>query len=283
MQNSGKKLGQYFLFNQKKIRKIVAALDLCPGDVLIEIGPGHGELTREIIKELKSVAANEWEFILIEKDKKLVLELQRKFQREKGVIVIEGDALKNLESQIFRLCHQPMVSARQANLKNTNSESVIKNLKIVGNIPYYITGYLLRILGELKNKPSLIVITIQKEVAERICSQPPKMNLLAASVQFWAEPKIVERIFRNDFRPQPEVESAVLRLAVRIPQPSEKEAKIYYPFIRRLFQQPRKTIGNNLKSMVPDCRSRNFGVDLNLRPQNLFLEQIKKLAGECEN
>lgn len=268
MRDGAKKLGQYFLFNRKKLQKIVELLDLRSGDVLMEIGPGRGALTGEIVKKLKAVAAGEFELILMEKDEELVRELRRKFHGERGLSVVEGDALKNLKSQILKL-------------KNANLEPVVKNLKIVGNIPYYITGRLLRILGELENKSSLIVITVQKEVAERICGRPPKMNLLAASVQFWAEPKIAERVSRNDFRPRPKVESAVLRLEVRVSQPSVAEAKIYYPFIRQLFRQPRKTIFNNLKSIIAGRRPQSLEAVLNLRPQNLSLEQIKKLAIDC--
>lgn len=267
MREQAKRLGQYFLCNQKKIEKIVETLDLRHGDVLMEIGPGRGALTKEILKRLKAAAYNEWKFILLEKDEKIVGELRRGFGKERGVSIVAGDALKNLKKEILKI-------------KNINSEPVVKNLKIVGNIPYYITGHLLRILGELENKPSLIVITIQKEVAERICEAPPKMNLLAASAQFWAEPKIAERISCNDFQPRPKVESAVLRLAVRVPQPSEQEAKIYYPFIRQLFKQPRKTIFNNLKLIIVEPYPPNLKTVLNLRPQNLSLGQIKKLAEE---
>ena len=164
-----KRLGQHFLINKTKLQKIVEALDLKPGDAVIEIGPGHGELTDELRNK-----NNELKLMTIERDNDLVELLKNKFARDKNLEVVHDDVLKILPD----LC-----------LKLHNS-----NFKIVGNIPFYITGYLLRILGELKNKPSLIVLTVQKEVAERICAEPPKMNLLAASVQFWAEPKIVDYI-----------------------------------------------------------------------------------------
>src|SRR3989344_6086795 len=190
-------LGQHFLKNKAKIKKIVEALNLENGDTVIEIGPGHGELTDEL-----GIMNNELRIIAIEKDKNLFKYLKNKFSQDKNIEIIEGDILKIFPSIIH------------------NSSFIIQNYKIVGNIPYYITGYLLRILGELEKKPSLIVLTIQKEVAERICAirqaqGKPKMNLLAASVQFWAEPKIIGYISKKDFRPAPKVDSAIIKLAIK--------------------------------------------------------------------
>ena len=91
--------------------------------------------------------------------------------------------------------------------------------KIVGNIPYYITGKLLRIISELEHKPERTVLLIQKEVALRICATPPDMNRLAASVQFWADAEIIAHVPRNDFSPAPEVDSAVVVLNAKIITP----------------------------------------------------------------
>src|SRR3989344_7110696 len=195
-------LGQHFLKNKAKLKKIIDALELKDGDIVVEVGPGHGELTQEIQKSKipeteqvrygagKNQSAN-WrtkiKIIAIEKDINLVKFLKEKFSKDKNIEIIEGDALKEIKNQISKI-----------KITNQNSK-IIKNLKIVGNIPYYITGYLLRILGELENKPSLIVLTIQKEVAQRVCAKPPKMNLLAASIQFWAEPKIIGSVSKKDF------------------------------------------------------------------------------------
>ncbi len=185
------RLGQNFLINGVKLRKIVETLDLKSDDTIIEIGPGHGELTEELrIQNL------EFRVIAVEKDKKLAENLKEKFAHDENIKIIEADILKIL----------PQIPKSYV----LNS----KSYKIVGNIPYYITGHLLRIVSELKNKPSLIVLTVQKEVAERICAEPPKMNLLAASVQFWAEPKIIDYISKKDFRPQPKVDSAIIKLKV---------------------------------------------------------------------
>lgn len=259
------KLGQHFLINKNKINKIIDSLELKSGDTIIEIGPGHGELTSGIRNYELGIRV-----IAIEKDKKLINDLQKNFSKNKNVKIIEGDALKIL----------PKIPKNQ-NLKP-------KTYKIVGNIPYYITGYLLRIIGELKNKPSLIILTIQKEVVERIVAKPPKMNLLAASVQFWAEPEIIDYILKKDFKPAPEVDSAIIKL---IPKTQNLKLKTYYSLIKIIFKQPRKTILNNILEAKKDGYQRKkmrkekiieklnkVGVNSNDRPQNLSIEQIKQLS-----
>lgn len=248
------------MLNKKKIGKIIETLELKPGDVVIEIGPGKGALTIPLAEQCQELGCK---IIAIEKDKELAENLVRQ-SADENVEIIFGDVLKIISQLI------------------TNHYSLITNYKIVGNIPYYITGYLLRILGELENKPSLIVLTIQKEVAQRICANPPKMNLLAASVQFWAEPKIIGYIPKKDFRPAPKVDSAIIRLIVN----SEKEivnSEKYYKFIKILFKQPRKTILNNLRPMTNDQRLlkeklEKFGINPQARPQNLSIEQIIELS-----
>jgi len=258
------KLGQHFLKNKIKLKKIVDALELESGDVVIEIGPGHGELTKEIKNQKSKI-----KIIAIEKDSSLVELLEKKFSEDKNIKVVEGDALKILPSLI------------------ENSKLKIENYKVVGNIPYYITGFLFRLIGELENKPNIIVFTIQKEVAERITAEPPRMNLLAASVQFWAEPKIIGYISKKDFRPVPKVDSAIIRLMptrIHADQNADQRGN-YYKFIRTLFKQPRKTIVNNLQPITNNKqlileKLKKLKIDPQSRPQNLTVEQIMQLSGE---
>ncbi len=252
-------LGQHFLISKNKLKKIVEALELKNGETIIEIGPGHGELTTVIKYQTSSV-----KIIAIEKDKKLIPFLQKKFALDKNIKIVDGDALKIL----------PELTKK---LKN-------RNYKISGNIPYYITGRLLRILSELKNKPSLTVLTTQKEVAQRICSQPPRMNLLATSVQFWAKPKIAGYISKKDFRPQPLVDSAIIKL---ITKNEPRGADNYYQLIKTIFKHPRKTIKNNLAVALGKLnfeKKNNFfeelqksGINLASRPQNLEVEDLLKI------
>jgi len=283
-----KYFGQHFLINKNKIRKIINALDLKPNDLIVEIGPGHGEITFAVIKKLSNLVIESFKMIAIEQDKKLAenLELKTKNSRIKNIKIIQSDALKILPKLITQLPNYP-----------------ITNYKLVGNIPYYITGRLLRIIGELKNKPSLIVLTLQKEVAERICARPPrrrgsgrraKMNLLAASVRFWAEPKIAGYISRKEFRPMPKVDSAILKLAVKKLDNREiTQSFNYHRFVRVLFKQPRKTILNNLLNIggsdvpefeidirKPDLQKllKTLNINPQSRPQDLDIRQIIKLS-----
>lgn len=268
------RLGQHFLVNKKKFRKIIEALDLKPGDTVVEIGPGHGELALLLARNFQFPISN-FQIIAIEKDSKLVKDLKSKIQNLgiKNIKITEGDALTILP-------------------KLTQSSKLIThNYKLVGNIPYYITGHLLRIIGELKNKPVLIIFTIQKEVAERVYAKPGQMNLLAASVQFWAEPKVIGRISQKDFRPVPKVDSAIIKLSPRIYADNKRiDADRYYRLIRILFKQPRKTILNNLVAsrqyQVSGIKNREGIIDklkkLDInpqdRPQDLNIEQIRQLS-----
>lgn len=252
-------LGQHFLVSKNKLKKIVEALELKNGETIIEIGPGHGELTTVIKYQISNI-----KIVAIEKDKKLIPFLQKKFALDKNIKIVDGDALRIL----------PELTKK---LKN-------RNYKITGNIPYYITGRLLRILSELKNKPSLIVLTTQKEVAQRIFSQPSRMNLLAASVQFWAEPKITGYVSKKDFRPQPLVDSAIIKL---ITKNEPCGADNYYRLIKIIFKHPRKTIKNNLAAALGKLNAevknkffeelRGSGIDPADRPQNLGVGDLLKI------
>src|SRR3989338_7249467 len=195
-----KSLGQNFLKDHKVLERIAEVLGVKKSDTVVEIGPGHGELTRRILKYSPK------KLIAIEKDGELIdAFLEELVNAHPNLQIIQSDALKEI----------PQVDYPY---------------KLVGNIPYYITGHLLRTLQEVSRKPSIIVLTLQKEVANRLCSEPPKMNFLADTVQFWAKPEIVRYISKKSFNPSPKVDSAVVKITPLSPQPSEKESISYYTF-----------------------------------------------------
>lgn len=251
------RLGQHFLKNETVLQKIAAALAISGSDIVIEIGPGHGELTKHLLTN------HPRRLIAIEKDQRLAEKLRIAFPKE-SLEIIEADALKLL----------PRI------VESLKSEEY----KICGNIPYYITGRLFRIIEELDYKPSLSVFTVQKEVAERIVAEPPRMNLLGASIRFWADPEIIKIISKKDFSPVPKVDSAVIVLKTK--KLTEKEVVVreeYYPFIKTLFKQPRKTILNNLsaldisKDKIREKLEQQV-VSPSNRPQELNFEKILALA-----
>ena len=243
-----KELGQNFLKDSKVLDRIVSVINISPEDTVIEIGPGHGELTRRILKE------NPKKVIAIEKDSELIEKFLDELIKENfNLEVVNEDALQYIP-----------------NLKNS--------YKLIGNIPYYITGALLRILGEIENKPEIVALTLQKEVAERLCANPPKMNLLAASVQLWGKPELIRYISRKSFKPAPKVGSAIITITPRKRNISLEESEKYYKTIHKLFNSPRKTIANNLKPLVAKEDLQTLGFDSKLRPQDLSIEDIKKIS-----
>ncbi len=253
-----KLLGQHFLKNPHVAQTIVRALDPRAGEIIFEIGPGHGELTLALAEAAKNAGAK---VVAIEKDPALAETLSARIDPD--VEIIAGDALKILAEEI--------------------SKRGAENFKIAGNIPYYLSGHLLRTISELQNKPSRVIFTVQKEVAERIIAAPAKMNRLAASVQFWATPKIIGRIPKEDFDPMPHVDSAIISLDRAEPRAAQPEK--YYELVRAVFAQPRKTIFNNIASHFknftrPEIENllEKCGIQPGARPQNLSVKDIVSLA-----
>ena len=255
------RLGQHFLVNKKVLQKIAAAVNIKSSDTVIEIGPGHGELT-EILK-MKNQKSK---IIAIEKDGQLAKTLKEKYKNDKNIEIVEGDALKIIPTLI------------------QHSSFGIHHYSLVGNLPYYITGKLLRIVSELRQKPKMCVFTIQREVAERIMATPPHMNILAAAVQIWAEPTIIGLISPHDFNPPPKVGSAVIKLTTRNLKLTTKEQEKYYNLIKLLFKQPRKTILNNFAEGVGLSKEKaakilqKYAINPQDRPQNMTIEQILELS-----
>lgn len=259
-----RKLGQHFLKNKKKIKKIIDLLNLEDSDKVIEIGPGKGALTKEIGKRDKNL-----EILAIEQDKNLVDYLKNHLTSE---IEENGNSIEVRYGNI--LTKLPPLSE---NLEN------FEEYKVVGNIPYYITGKLFRVFEEIDKKPKRIVLTIQKEVADRLVSKPPKANILSSSVQFWADVEKVMSLPKKDFDPAPEVNSAVVILT-----PKEYKKEItdrYYRMVRLVFKHPRKTVLNNLSIGIEDkgkddlrksLEKRN--IDLKSRPQNLSVNNLVSLS-----
>ncbi len=235
MLNKPKKfLGQHFLKNKKILEEMARAAELSKNDVVWEVGPGTGTLTEVLVLRAKKVIA-------VEKDRELIPLLQEKFGGRKNIKIIYGDILK------FDM----------AALK-------LKNYKIVANIPYYITSRFLRLfLSETKFRPKLMVLMVQKEVAERICAKPPRMNLLALSVQAYAEPEIIRRVSKNFFSPPPKVDSAIIKITLGH---SVSKSEQILALAKLAFQQKRKMLRRSLKQFKIPQKYQNK------RPEELSLK-----------
>lgn len=262
-----RRLGQHFLRDSTILRRIVELLQVKEGECVIEIGPGRGELTNHILKRYPGVP-----LIALERDSVLASALKEKVEEIPMLEVREGDALELL----------PLVAL-----------GIVKQYAsyvLAGNIPYYITGRLMRTLSDLSEKPKRCVFTVQKEVAERITAQPPHMNKLAASVQVWAQPKMEFLVGKSAFQPAPKVDSAVLML-----ENKEKTGDLqsYYTTVGILFRQPRKTLLNNLfEGLKSDYSNpemarkaaetilKDAEVDPGDRPGTLTIEAIRSIANK---
>jgi 16S rRNA (adenine1518-N6/adenine1519-N6)-dimethyltransferase len=251
-----KRLGQNFLIDKNALRKIVEAASLSKDDVVLEVGPGIGNLTIELAKRAKKVIA-------VEKDKRMVEILKERLKEEKieNVEIVNEDILKFLPS------FKPKTP-----------------YKVVANIPYYLTSRLIRNLLEMERKPKLIVLMVQKEVAQRICAKPPKMNLLAVSVQFYAKPEIISFVSKNCFWPRPKVDSAIIKISSIKKQKATKDEKLFFKVVKAGFSHPRKQLINNLseglrknKKIVEEWLL-SCGISPNKRAENLSVKDWKKIA-----
>lgn len=255
-----KGLGQNFLVEQTTIEKIVAAADLTSDDVVLEIGAGLGTLTRRL-------ALNAGDVVAVELDQRLIPVLQSVLSDLDNVTLIHGD--------ILALDPAALISA--ASIQHPASST---QYKVVANLPYYITSAILRHLLEASLKPQRMVITVQREVAERIVAKPGQMSLLAVSVQFYGRPQRLFRIKPGSFYPSPGVESAVVRIDLRdTPPVSMRDTDAFFRVVRAGFAQRRKQLRNTLAAglrLPPDevaTQLMEVGVDPRRRAQTLSLEE----------
>ena len=215
-----KALGQNFLQDSEALEQIVAAAEIQPEDTVLEIGPGLGSLTRYLAVVSKEVVA-------VELDENLLPPLKAVLSPYQNVRLIHGDILRLSPKEL------------------TIGDAYL----VVANIPYYITSAVIRHLLENEPKPRRVVLTIQKEVAQRICASPGDMSLLALSVQVYGQPRITARIPAEAFFPAPKVDSAVLAVDIYSePLIAEDSLDIFFKLIKAGFGQKRKTLRNSLAS-----------------------------------
>ncbi|KKU13466.1 MAG: Ribosomal RNA small subunit methyltransferase A [Parcubacteria group bacterium GW2011_GWC2_45_7] len=255
-----KKRGQNFVIDPQVIEGMIKAANLNAEDRVLEIGPGFGVLTFEMAKIVKKILA-------VELDKKIVQVLATKLPGNvRNVIIQQGDALKLSNHKIVELLGEP------------------EHYKVVSNLPYDITSAALRKFTEEKPRPSLAVFMVQKEVAERVCAKPGAMSLLSVAVQYYGKPEIVNYVPRSAFWPQPEVDSAILRirnyeLAIR-----DFDEKKLFQVVRIGFSSRRKQLQNNLSAGLRISREQavsalhSVNLKSNIRAQELSVEKWVELS-----
>ena len=228
-----KSLGQNFLNDPHYLQRIVDAAELQFEDLVLEIGPAQGSLTRELAARVAGVVA-------VELDDRLITPLRAAFATQfQRVQIVHGDILELDPPALIDELAASMAGQDAAQAKGTA-------YKVVANLPYYITSAVLRQLLEARRPPTRAVVLVQLEVAQRICAEPGDMSLLAVSVQYYARPQLIERVPAGAFRPVPKVDSAILRLDVH-PQPTvDIPAEPFFSVVRAGFGQKRKQLLNSL-------------------------------------
>jgi 16S rRNA (adenine1518-N6/adenine1519-N6)-dimethyltransferase len=220
-----KSLGQNFLKSPKIVGDIVLAGKVKSEDTVLEIGPGEGAMTKELLKFALKV-------ITIEKDHRLIPILEEKFKEE-----IKLGRLEIIEADIL-------------DFDISNKEFVKNPYKIIANIPYYITGQIIRKFLESEHKPTTMTLLVQKEVAERIVARDEKESLLSLSVKVFGDPKIIRTVGRGAFSPVPNVDSAVINIEnISDKKLGDVNPKFFFEVLHSGFAHKRKQLLPNLSSI----------------------------------
>jgi 16S rRNA (adenine1518-N6/adenine1519-N6)-dimethyltransferase len=246
-----KRFAQHWLRSETALNRIVEAAELKGSDRVLEIGPGTGILTRQLLPVVQSVVA-------VEIDRYLCQKLVKSFGKKANFFLLQGDILSlDLDANL----------ANFSNFQNPN--------KVVANIPYNITGPILeKLLGTIA-KPiaknyDLIVLLLQKEVAERLAAKPgtKAYGALSVQVQYLADCELICEVPARDFYPPPKVDSAVIRLQPKVQENPAKNPQFLQTLIKIGFANKRKMLRNNLKSIIESDRLEQVLTTLKINPQS---------------
>ena len=261
---ANKNLGQNFLVNDDAVTGIVDAANVSKDDLIIEIGPGLGTLTKELLDRAGKV-------ICIELDKRMIEIINDRFSMYDNFKLLNDDVLK-------------------VNLKELIAEEKVKTTKIVANLPYYITTPIIMKLLEERLDIETITVMIQKEVADRLVTKPGTgdTGAITYAIHYYTEPKRVLEVPNTAFIPEPKVNSTVINLEVlKEPKVAVKDEKKLFDVIKTAFMQKRKTLLNALANSNKygskekiDKTLELLGIDNRIRPEKLTLEEFAKIADE---
>lgn len=263
---ANKSLGQNFLIDDCVIEKIIESSNIEKEDLIIEIGPGLGVLTGRLLKKSNNV-------VVIELDKKMIEILQNRFCLNRNLEIINNDVLKvDLEKLI----------------KNKKEQTNINKVKIVANLPYYISTPIIMKLLENRLEISEIIVMVQKEVAQRLGAETGtrEAGAITYAVEYYAQATPIIDVPKESFIPSPKVESQVIKLEVRQnPKIEVEDEKLLFNIIQKSFMQRRKTLSNALiNNRILDSKEevekmfKTLEIPSNVRGEKLTLEEFGKIA-----
>ena len=247
-----KQLGQNFLINESILPTIINAAEIKLGDVVIEVGPGYGVLTKVLLDAGAKV-------FVIEKDFDLIAYLTKNFGNNRNLKIVHQDAL------FFDASH-------------------FEKYKVVSNLPFYIASPIIRKFLESSNPPELMVVMVQKEVAEKIIAKPGnrERGILTLAVEFYGDAEIISTVSKNSFKPMPQVDASIIKIVPK--SKSDIEQKIFFRIVKAGFSAKRQQIHNSLaatlrlpKDRVKDILIRS-SIDPQKRAEDLTLEDWINLS-----
>ena len=265
---ANKSLGQNFLIDDNVIEKIIEGSNVCKDDLIIEIGPGLGTLTEVLLEKAHKV-------ISIELDKKMIKILEDRFKLYNNFELLHNDVLKVNLNEI---------------IQKEKKDSNIKNVKIVANLPYYITTPIIMKLLEEQLDLNSITVMVQKEVADRLIETPGGKNTgaITYSVYYYATSESILDVSNTSFIPEPDVTSEVIKLDIRkTPPVNVKDKNIMFRIIKCAFMQRRKTLLNSLTN-TKVFLNKEEGIKIlnklnlseNIRPEKLSLQDFANITNE---
>ncbi len=259
-----KGLGQHFLIDGGVLERILSAAELASGDTVVEVGPGLGILTRELARRAGWVIA-------IEVDARLASALEETLAPLANITIVNADVLETDPETLIKVAEV----------------SFNAQYKVVANLPYYIAVAVLRHFLEASLKPRLMVITVQKEVAQAMVAQPGEMSILSISVQLYGKPSIVDYVPARSFYPAPKVDSAIVRIETYDhPAVEVDDVAQFFEIVRSGFAAPRKQLHNSLAQgldILPEEAATllaRVGIDQQRRAQTLSLEEWARVCHE---
>jgi 16S rRNA (adenine1518-N6/adenine1519-N6)-dimethyltransferase len=267
-----KSLGQHFLRSDGALNKIIAAAELTKKDIVVEVGPGEGVLTEKLLQVSRMTLA-------IEKDSRSIEFLNEKFKKEiksGKLVLIEGDILETDFCVILAQARIQFINSTDMDPRLRKDDNT--KYRVVANIPYYISGALIRFFLESKKPPTSMTLLLQKEVVERIVAKDKKESILSISVKAYGEVSNKGIVKAGSFFPPPKVDSAILHVS-NVSKDFFKKNKIeeerFFEVLKAGFAHKRKLISNNLKekSLI---YPKNF--PLNIRPEDLNLKDWAKIT-----